>query len=94
MTSRCKLEDQEICWNQELDKWRAGKTWLATVFYNESSLSLARPLAELMQEANQEVPAWLTRYASRAPYGGNKNRRSGGGRFGGRGFRRKGSRFM
>ncbi|XVF55957.1 hypothetical protein PTKIN_Ptkin06aG0077500 [Pterospermum kingtungense] len=70
---------------------RAGKTGLATAFFNESNLSLARPLAELMQEANQEVPAWLTRYASRAPYGGYKNRRSGGGRFGGRDFRREGS---
>ncbi|KAH1084377.1 hypothetical protein J1N35_024138 [Gossypium stocksii] len=67
---------------------RAGKTGLATAFFNESNLSLARPLAELMQEANQEVPAWLTHYASRAPYGGNKNRRSGG-RFGGSDFRRE-----
>ncbi|KAK8478037.1 hypothetical protein V6N11_038019, partial [Hibiscus sabdariffa] len=70
---------------------RAGKSGLATAFFNEGSLSLARPLAELMQEANQEVPAWLTRYASRAPYGGSKNRRSGEGRFGGRDFRRESS---
>ncbi|KAK8562040.1 hypothetical protein V6N12_049093 [Hibiscus sabdariffa] len=70
---------------------RAGKSGLATAFFNEGSLSLARPLAEIMQEANQEVPAWLTRYASRAPYGGSKNRRSGGGRFGGRDFRRESS---
>lgn len=69
---------------------RAGKSGLATAFFNENNLSLAKPLAELMQEANQEVPAWLTRYASRAPFGG-KNRRSGGGRFGGRDFRREGS---
>ncbi|MBA0861259.1 hypothetical protein Goshw_026174 [Gossypium schwendimanii] len=67
---------------------RAGKTGLATAFFNESNLSLARPLAELMQEASQEVPAWLTHYASRARYGGNKNRRSGG-RFGGSDFRRE-----
>lgn len=70
---------------------RAGKTGLATAFFNENNLSMARPLADLMQEANQEVPAWLTRYASRASYGGGKNRRSGGGRFGGRDFRREGS---
>ncbi|KAK8478761.1 hypothetical protein V6N13_048873 [Hibiscus sabdariffa] len=70
---------------------RAGKTGLATAFFNEGNLSLARPLTELMQEASQEVPAWLTRYASRVPYGGNKNRRYGGGRFGGRDFRREGS---
>ncbi|MBA0567088.1 hypothetical protein Golob_011847 [Gossypium lobatum] len=70
---------------------RAGKSGLATAFFNEGNLSLARPLAELMQEASQEVPAWLTRYASRAPYGGSKGRRSGGGRFGGRDFRRESS---
>ena len=72
---------------------RAGKTGLATAFFNESNLSMARPLSDLMQEANQEVPAWLTRYASRASHGGGggRNRRSGGGRFGGRDFRRDSS---
>ncbi|KAL7194199.1 hypothetical protein ACSBR1_034582 [Camellia fascicularis] len=70
---------------------RAGKTGLATAFFNENNLSLAKPLADLMQESNQEVPTWLTRYASRVSYGGGKNRRSGGGRFGGRDFRREGS---
>lgn len=71
---------------------RAGKMGLATAFFNESNLSMAKPLADLMQEANQEVPAWLTRYAARAIYnGGNRNRRSGGSRFGGRDFRKEGS---
>ncbi|OAY40663.1 DEAD-box ATP-dependent RNA helicase 11 isoform X1 [Manihot esculenta] len=70
---------------------RAGKSGLATAFFNENNMSLARALSDLMQEANQEVPAWLTRFASRAPYNGGKNRRSGGGRFGGRDFRREGS---
>ncbi|KAH7512349.1 DEAD-box ATP-dependent RNA helicase 37 [Ziziphus jujuba] len=70
---------------------RAGKTGLATAFFNENNMSLARPLADLMQEANQEVPVWLTRYASRAYSGGGRNRRSGAGRFGGRDFRRDGS---
>lgn len=70
---------------------RAGKTGLATAFFNENNASLARPLAELMQEANQEVPAWLSRYAAQSSYGGGRNRRSGGGRFGGRDFRREGS---
>lgn len=70
---------------------RAGKTGLATAFFNENNVSLAKPLADLMQEANQEVPQWLTRYASRAAYGGGgKNRRSGG-RFGGRDFRKDNS---
>ncbi|KAM7263198.1 hypothetical protein ACFE04_000881 [Oxalis oulophora] len=70
---------------------RAGKSGLATAFFNENNMSLARPLVDLMQEANQEVPAWLTRYASRAYYGGGKNRRAGGNRFGARDFRREGS---
>lgn len=71
---------------------RAGKTGLATAFFNENNTSLARPLADLMQEANQEVPVWLTRFASRAySGGGGRNRRSGAGRFGGRDFRRDGS---
>ncbi|CAE6076676.1 unnamed protein product [Arabidopsis arenosa] len=61
---------------------------LATAFFNDNNTSMAKPLAELMQEANQEVPDWLTRYASRASFGGGKNRRSGG-RFGGRDFRRE-----
>lgn len=70
---------------------RAGKTGLATAFFNENNTNLAKSLADLMQEANQEVPAWLTRFASRASYGGGKNRRSGGGRFGARDFRRDSS---
>jgi len=73
---------------------RAGKNGLATAFFNEKDLSLARPLSELMQEANQEVPGWLLNYATRASYGGgSRNRRSGGGsKFGGRDFRREGGR--
>ncbi|KAJ0982271.1 hypothetical protein J5N97_010526 [Dioscorea zingiberensis] len=69
---------------------RAGKSGLATAFFNENNSNLARPLSDLMQEANQEVPAWLGRYAARSSYGGGgRNRRSGGGgRFGGRDFRR------
>ncbi|CAN8279924.1 unnamed protein product [Cochlearia groenlandica] len=67
---------------------RAGNSGLATAFFNDNNTSMAKPLAELMQEANQEVPDWLTRYASRASFGGVKNRRSGG-RFGGRDFRRE-----
>ncbi|KAJ7544577.1 hypothetical protein O6H91_09G083900 [Diphasiastrum complanatum] len=72
---------------------RAGKTGLATAFFNEKDSSLARPLVELMQEANQEVPGWLMNFASRANFGGGRNRRSGGAsRFGGRDFRKEGGR--
>ncbi|KHN44489.1 DEAD-box ATP-dependent RNA helicase 52 [Glycine soja] len=70
---------------------RAGKKGLATAFFNDNNASLARALADLMQEANQEVPDWLSRYAARSSFGGGRNRRSGGSRFGGRDFRREGS---
>ncbi|TKY47841.1 DEAD-box ATP-dependent RNA helicase 37 [Spatholobus suberectus] len=69
---------------------RAGKKGLATAFFNDNNASLARSLADLMQEANQEVPDWLSRYAARSSFGGGRNRRSGG-RFGSRDFRREGS---
>ncbi|KAH9287676.1 hypothetical protein KI387_031793, partial [Taxus chinensis] len=72
---------------------RAGNHGLATAFFNENNLSLARPLTELMQESNQEVPTWLSHYASRSTYGGGgRSRRSGGGRFGGRDYRRDAGR--
>ncbi|KAJ1276206.1 hypothetical protein BS78_05G196600 [Paspalum vaginatum] len=73
---------------------RAGKSGLATAFFNDNNSSLARSLAELMQESNQEVPAWLSRYAARPSYGGGgRNRRSGGSHFGGRDFRNDSSSF-
>ncbi|XP_016470923.2 DEAD-box ATP-dependent RNA helicase 11 [Nicotiana tabacum] len=68
---------------------RAGKTGLATAFFNENNSSLAKSLSDLMTEANQEVPAWLSRFAARSNYGGKSRR--GGGRFGGRDFRRDSS---
>ncbi|KAH6757910.1 P-loop containing nucleoside triphosphate hydrolases superfamily protein [Perilla frutescens var. hirtella] len=70
---------------------RAGKTGLATAFFNEKNSSLAKGLADLMKEANEEVPEWLTRFAGRASFGGGKGRHGGGGRFGGRDFRRESS---
>nr|GEW74396.1 DEAD-box ATP-dependent RNA helicase 37-like [Tanacetum cinerariifolium] len=73
-------------WKGQGRTGRAGKSGLATAFFNDNNSSMARPLSDLMQEANQQVPAWLARYAARASYGGGKNRR-GGGRFGGRVFR-------
>ncbi|XP_020227438.1 DEAD-box ATP-dependent RNA helicase 37 isoform X2 [Cajanus cajan] len=69
---------------------RAGKKGLATAFFNDNNASLARALADLMQESNQEVPDWLSRYAARSTFGGGRNRRSGG-RFGARDIRKEGS---
>lgn len=76
---------------------RAGKSGLATAFFNDGNANIARSLSELMQEANQEVPPWLARFAARSTYssgGGSRNRRSGGGpRFGSRDFRQQGGSF-
>ncbi|KAK1648554.1 hypothetical protein QYE76_066359 [Lolium multiflorum] len=76
---------------------RAGKSGLATAFFNDNNSSMAKSLADLMTESNQEVPAWLIRYAARPSYGsssGGRNRRGGGAsRFGGRDFRKESSSF-
>ncbi|KAH9326737.1 hypothetical protein KI387_006915, partial [Taxus chinensis] len=72
---------------------RAGNSGLATAFFNDNNINIARSLGDLMQESNQEVPQWLLRYAARSTYGGSRNRRAGGGsRFGGRDYRRDGGR--
>ncbi|KAK6945079.1 DEAD/DEAH box helicase domain [Dillenia turbinata] len=68
---------------------RAGKTGIATAFFDDKNLPLARSLVNLMQEANQEVPPWLAQYAETS-YGSSSNgrsRRYGGGKFGGHDFR-------
>ncbi|KAK9836174.1 hypothetical protein WJX81_006875 [Elliptochloris bilobata] len=68
---------------------RAGKKGLATAFFTDKDSGMAKPLAELLQETNQEVPGWLQGMSARAPSFGGKGRgRAGGGsRFGGRDFR-------
>ncbi|XP_057485388.1 DEAD-box ATP-dependent RNA helicase 52C-like isoform X1 [Actinidia eriantha] len=68
---------------------RAGKSGLATAFFNDKNTSLAKALLELMQEAKQEVPSWLAQCAeTSSAYGSSgRGRRYGGSRFGGRDFR-------
>ncbi|KAF5935012.1 hypothetical protein HYC85_026141 [Camellia sinensis] len=67
---------------------RAGKSGLATAFFSEKNMTLAKPLVELMQEAKQEVPPWLAQYAeTSSAYGSGGGRRYGGSKFGGRDFR-------
>ncbi|EFJ44800.1 hypothetical protein VOLCADRAFT_82651 [Volvox carteri f. nagariensis] len=66
---------------------RAGHKGLATAFFTDADAPLARSLVEVLTETNQAVPGWLQNYAARTPGYGQKSRR-GGGRFGGRDFRK------
>ncbi|XP_002973432.2 DEAD-box ATP-dependent RNA helicase 37 [Selaginella moellendorffii] len=68
---------------------RAGKSGFATAFFTDKDTSLARPLVDLMQEANQQVPEWLASCAAHSNFG--RSHRSGS-RFGGRDYRKKGGR--
>ncbi|XP_038701054.1 DEAD-box ATP-dependent RNA helicase 52-like isoform X2 [Tripterygium wilfordii] len=65
---------------------RAGKSGVATAFFAEKNMALAKALAELMKESNQEVPAWLTEYAASPFYGGGSSRSNRSGRYGGSSF--------
>ncbi|KAI3879290.1 hypothetical protein MKX03_024265 [Papaver bracteatum] len=69
---------------------RAGKSGIATAFFNEGNQGISKSLLELLQEGNQAVPTWLNQYAERASYGGGggRGRRQGGGRFGAQDYRR------
>ncbi|KAJ2158726.1 ATP-dependent RNA helicase ded1 [Coemansia sp. RSA 552] len=70
---------------------RAGNTGTATSFFNRVNSGIARPLIDLLQDSNQEVPNWLfTISRERSGYGGRGRRGgyggggSGGGYGGGR----------
>ncbi|KAI3443828.1 hypothetical protein Pfo_000493 [Paulownia fortunei] len=68
---------------------RAGKSGFATAFFSKKNVPLAKALVELMQEANQEVPTWLSEYAKTSWNGGGSGRSSphGVSKFGGHGCR-------
>ena len=68
---------------------RAGKSGIATAFFNDKNLPIAKALVDLMEEANQEVPSWLAEYAkTSSTYGYGSSRRSrGGAKFGGHDYR-------
>lgn len=68
---------------------RMGNLGVATSFFNDSNRGLARELVELLIEAKQDVPNWLTSAAVEGRLGGGGRRagsRSGGGRFGSSSF--------
>lgn len=74
---------------------RAGNTGLATAFFNRDNRNIAKELIELLTEAKQEVPQFLTNISRESRYGGGGNSRGGnrrGGNGGGasRDFRRSG----
>ncbi|KHJ42151.1 DEAD/DEAH box helicase [Trichuris suis] len=72
---------------------RVGNVGLATSFFNHKNRNVARDLAELIVEANQDLPDWLERLAREnprvQPYNSRlRNQRSRfGSNFGGRDFR-------
>uniref|UniRef100_A0A915IVQ2 RNA helicase n=1 Tax=Romanomermis culicivorax TaxID=13658 RepID=A0A915IVQ2_ROMCU len=59
---------------------RVGNIGVATSFFNDKNRNIARDLAELLIEANQELPDWLERVAKEASGGrsGGFSRRGGG----------------
>jgi ATP-dependent RNA helicase DDX3X len=61
---------------------RAGNTGIATAFFNRGNKNITRDLLELLREANQEIPPWLTEIANESSFGSFGGR---GGRGGGRG---------
>ena len=68
---------------------RAGNVGVATGFFNISSnQNIAKELADMLQETNQEVPEFLSRFRggrSGSSYGGGRGRGRGG--YGGRDYR-------
>ncbi len=56
---------------------RAGNKGIATAFFNRGNRNISRQLVELLQEAKQEVPDYLTDVARESGFG-----RTGGGRGG------------
>lgn len=53
---------------------------LATSFFNDKNRNIARDLAELVVEANQELPEWLEKISADAQRYGTRPGRAKGGR--------------
>jgi superfamily II DNA/RNA helicase len=72
---------------------RAGNTGTATAFFNRNNKNIVKGLVDLLSEANQEVPDFLTKIARESSFGGKTRGGSArGGRSNGptRDFRRAG----
>ncbi|KAG7192895.1 DEAD-box ATP-dependent RNA helicase [Scheffersomyces spartinae] len=73
---------------------RAGNTGIATAFFNRNNKNIVKGLIDLLGEANQEVPDFLSKISREAggSRGGMRGGRGGSSRgFGNRDFRRGGS---
>lgn len=69
---------------------RAGNSGLATALINEKNRNIVRDLTELLSEAGQEVPPFLSEMSRQVSSGGGQRRRNNGGnRFGGRDYRKE-----
>ncbi|KAK7292067.1 hypothetical protein RIF29_07730 [Crotalaria pallida] len=72
---------------------RAGKSGLATAFFSisDKNIPLAQALVEVLKEAKQEVPSWLSKHAEgSSPSPSDRSyrpQRYGSGNYGGRDFR-------
>lgn len=64
---------------------RAGNIGIATAFFNRNNKNVVKGLIEILGEANQEVPDFLSKIARESAFGGKSTRGGmGGGRGGGR----------
>ncbi|CAK9439216.1 uncharacterized protein LODBEIA_P34400 [Lodderomyces beijingensis] len=76
---------------------RAGNVGIATAFFNRNNRNIVKGMIDLLSEANQEMPDFLTKIARESAFGGGRPTRGGprGGGMGSRGganrdFRRSG----
>ena len=74
---------------------RAGNVGIATAFFNRNNKNIAKDMIDLLAEANQEVPDFLTKISRESSFGRGGRGSSRGGGYGGRGgatrdFRRSG----
>lgn len=63
---------------------RVGNIGVATSFFNDKNRNISHELAELIVEANQELPEWLEEISREGRHGGGGGRSHGGGGGGGR----------
>lgn len=67
---------------------RAGNSGLATALINDKNRNIVRDLVELLSEAGQDVPTFLTDMSKHVSNSSGR-RRNGGNRFGGRDYRKE-----